>query len=237
MIRENLQENYFVLEAENGVKGLKLAEETIPDLIISDIMMPEMDGYELSKKIKTNEKTNHIPVILLTAKAATEDKLTGLEIGADDYLIKPFNSEELKIRVKNLIKIRKQMREKYQSQMLIKPSEIVVPSSQKVFIDKLTSIIEKNISNEKFSVEILSDEIGLSRAQLHRKVKSITNQSPSEFIRNFRLQRATELLKQNFGNIAEIAYEVGFSSQAYFTKTFQEVYGLTPLEFKKQHNE
>lgn len=237
MIRENLQENYFVLEAENGVKGLKLAEETIPDLIISDIMMPEMDGYELSKKIKSNEKTNHIPVILLTAKATTEDKLTGLETGADDYLIKPFNSEELKIRVKNLIKIRKQMREKYQSQMLIKPSEIVVPSLQKVFIDKLTSIIEKNISNENFSVEILSEEIGLSRAQLHRKVKSITNQSPSEFIRNFRLQRATELLKQNFGNIAEIAYEVGFSSQAYFTKTFQEVYGLTPLEFKKQHSE
>src|SRR5690606_17647058 len=194
------------IEAENGNKGLRLAEDNIPDLIISDIMMPEMDGYELSRKIKTNEKTNHIPVILLTAKADTRDKLEGLETGADDYLIKPFNSEELKIRVKNLIKIRKQMREKYQSQMLIKPSEVVVPSSQKVFIDRLISLIEKNISNEKFSVEILADEIGLSRAQLHRKIKAITNQSPSEFIRNYRLQRAAELLKQDAGNIAEISY-------------------------------
>ena len=236
MIKENLSDNYAVIEAENGKIGLKLAEDHIPDLIISDIMMPEMDGYELSRKIKASEKTNHIPVILLTAKAETKDKLEGLETGADDYLIKPFNSEELKVRVKNLIKIRKQMREKYQSQMLIKPSEIVVPSTQKVFVDKLTSIIEKNISNENFSVEILSEEVGLSRAQLHRKVKAITNQAPSEFIRNYRLQRAAELLKQDAGNIAEIAYQVGFSSQAYFTKTFQEIYGLTPLDFKKQHS-
>lgn len=236
MIKENLSDNYAVIEAENGKIGLKLAEDHIPDLIISDIMMPEMDGYELSRKIKASEKTNHIPVILLTAKAETKDKLEGLETGADDYLIKPFNSDELKVRVKNLIKIRKQMREKYQSQMLIKPSEIVVPSTQKVFVDKLTTIIEKNISNENFSVEILSEEVGLSRAQLHRKVKAITNQAPSEFIRNYRLQRAAELLKQDAGNIAEIAYQVGFSSQAYFTKTFQEIYGLTPLDFKKQHS-
>jgi signal transduction histidine kinase/ligand-binding sensor domain-containing protein/DNA-binding response OmpR family regulator len=236
MIKENLQDNYFVLEAENGLKGLKLAEETVPDLIISDIMMPEMDGYELASKIKTNEKTNHIPFILLTAKAETKDKLEGLETGADDYLIKPFNSDELKIRVKNLIKIRKQMREKYQTQMLVKPADVVVPSTQKIFIDKLTSIIEQNISNEDFSVEILCDEIGMSRAQLHRKIKAVTNQSSSEFIRNFRLQRASELLKQDAGNIAEISYRVGFSSQAYFTKTFQELYGQTPLEFKKQHS-
>lgn len=236
MIKENLQGKYFVIEAENGVKGLKLAEETIPDLIISDIMMPEMDGYELSQKIKTNDKTNHIPVILLTAKAETKDKLEGFETGADDYLIKPFNSDELIIRVKNLIKIRRQLREKYQSQMLVKPADVVVPSIQKVFLDKLTSIIEKNISNDNFSVEILCDEIGMSRAQLHRKIKALTNQSASEFIRNFRLQRASELLKQNAGNIAEISYQVGFNSQAYFTKMFQELYGQTPLEFKKQHS-
>lgn len=235
MIKENLAAEYSIIEAENGSEGLIIAEQHIPDLIISDIMMPEMDGYELSAKIKKSEKTNHIPVILLTAKADTKDKLEGLETGADDYLIKPFNSDELKIRVKNLIKIRKQMREKFQAQMLIKPSKVVVPSSQKIFIDKLTSLIEKNISNENFSVEILSEEIGLSRAQLHRKVKAITNQSPSEFIRNFRLQRAAELLKQNAGNIAEIAYQVGFSSQAYFTKSFQEIYGRTPLDYKKQH--
>jgi AraC-like DNA-binding protein len=113
---------------------------------------------------------------------------------------------------------------------------VAVPSTQKIFIDKLTSIIEENISNEDFSVEILCDEIGMSRTQLHRKIKAITNQSTSEFVRNFKLQRAAELLTQDVGNIAEISYQVGFSSQAYFTKTFQEVYKQTPLEYKKQHS-
>jgi signal transduction histidine kinase/DNA-binding response OmpR family regulator len=236
MIKDNLLDTYSVLEAENGASGLKLAEENIPDLIISDIMMPEMDGYELTKKIKINEKTNHIPVILLTAKAATEDKLVGLETGADDYLIKPFNEKELTVRVRNLIKIREQMREKYLAQSLVKPGSVVVPSSQKVFLDKLTSIVHKNISNETFSVEVLCREIGMSRTQLHRKIKSVTNQSTTEFIRNYRLQLAAELLKQDGGNIAEISNQVGFGSQAYFTKLFQELYSLTPLEYKKQHS-
>ena len=236
MVKEHLQDKYFVIEAENGVKGFEAAEEKIPDLIISDIMMPEMDGYQLCKKIKTNEKTNHIPVILLTAKAATEDKLEGLETGADDYLIKPFNEDELKIRVRNLITIRKQIREKFQSQMLYTPSGTVVPSTQKVFMDKFVSMIEKNIENEEFSVEMLSEEMGMSRTQLHRKIKAITNQSASEFIRNFRLQKAADLLKQDAGNIAEISYQVGFGSQAYFTKAFQEIYKSTPLEYKKKFN-
>jgi DNA-binding response OmpR family regulator/nitrogen-specific signal transduction histidine kinase len=236
MIKENLLDTYSVLEAENGARGLKLAEENIPDLIISDIMMPEMDGYELTKKLKANEKTNHIPVILLTAKAATEDKIEGLETGADDYLIKPFNEKELSVRVKNLIKIREQMREKYLAQSLVKPGSVVVPSSQKIFIEKLTSIVDKNISNENFSVEVLCKEIGMSRTQLHRKVKSVTNQSTTEFIRNYRLQLAAEFLKQDSGNIAEISNRVGFGSQAYFTKLFQELYGVTPLDYKKQLN-
>ncbi|QQS36629.1 MAG: response regulator [Ignavibacteriales bacterium] len=235
MIKETIRGDYHIIEAENGVKGLQSAEEKIPDLVISDIMMPEMNGYQLCSKLKTNEKTNHIPVILLTAKASTEDKLEGLETGADDYLIKPFNEDELKIRVRNLITIRRQMREKYQTQMLVKPADVVVPSSQKVFVDKLVSIIEKNIDSEEFSVEMLCDEIGMSRTQLHRKVKAITNQSASEFIRNFRLQKAAELLKRDAGNIAEISYRVGFGSQAYFTKVFQEVYNTTPLDYKKQH--
>lgn len=234
MIKESLKKTYTIIEAENGVKGLKLAEENIPDLIISDIMMPEMDGYELTQKIKADEKTNHIPIILLTAKASIEDKLEGLETGADDYLIKPFSEKELTVRVKNLIKTRQQMREKYLSQSLVKPGDVVVPSSQKVFIEKLISIINKNISNEKFSVEVLCKEIGMSRTQLHRKIKSVTNQSTTEFIRNYKLQLAAELLKQDAGNIAEISNKVGFGSQAYFTKLFQELYGMTPLEYRKQ---
>ncbi len=236
MIKENLEDSYSVLEAENGVKGFKLAEENIPDLIISDIMMPEMDGYELTRRLKTNEKTNHIPVILLTAKAATEDKLEGLETGADDYLIKPFNEKELSVRVRNLIKIRQQMREKYLTQSLVKPGSVIVPSTQKVFLEKLIVIIQKNISNENFSVTVLCKEIGMSRTQLHRKIKSVTNQSTTEFIRNYRLQLAAEFLKKDAGNIAEISNKVGFSSQAYFTQLFQELFGQTPLEYKKHHN-
>jgi len=205
-------------------------------MVLKVLKLLKKKSLQLCKKIKTNEKTNHIPVILLTAKAATEDKLEGLETGADDYLIKPFNEDELKIRVRNLITIRKQIREKFQSQMLYTPSGTVVPSTQKVFMDKFVSMIEKNIENEEFSVEMLSEEMGMSRTQLHRKIKAITNQSASEFIRNFRLQKAADLLKQDAGNIAEISYQVGFGSQAYFTKAFQEIYKSTPLEYKKKFN-
>jgi len=234
-IREHLEKDYSVIEAENGAKGISVADEIIPDLVISDIMMPVMDGYEFCQSLKTNEKTNHIPVILLTAKAEMKDKLEGLETGADDYLTKPFNPDELKVRVKNLIKLRQQMREKFRSEMLVKPSQVIVPSSQKVFLGKLTSVIEKNLENESFSIEILCDEIGMSRAQLHRKIKALTNQSTSEFIRNFRLQRAADLIRQDAGNIAEIAYKVGFNSQAYFTKSFQELFGCIPTEFRKKN--
>lgn len=233
-ICEQIEDDYTVIEAEHGKKGLLLAEELLPDLIISDVMMPEMDGFELCKEIKSNFKTNHIPVILLTAKAALENKLEGLETGADDYLIKPFNTEELKARVRNLIHLRRQMREKFRSEMILKPADVIVPSNQRIFIEKLTSIIEKNIEDDNFSVEILSKEIGMSRSQLHRKVKALTNQPPNEFIRNFRLKRASDLIRQNAGNIAEISYKVGFGSQAYFTKLFQEMYGVTPTEFRKQ---
>ncbi len=235
-ICEQLEDDYSIVEAEDGAKGLKLAEDIIPDLVISDIMMPNMDGYTLCKELKTNIKTNHIPVILLTAKASFENKLEGLETGADDYLIKPFNTEELKARVKNLIKIRKQIREKFQTEILLKPAHIIVPSGQKVFIEKLTKIIEEHIEEETFNVEILCKEIAMSRAQLHRKIKAITNQSTSEFIRTFRLQRAADLIKQDAGNMAEIAYKVGFNSQAYFTKTFQEFYGCTPKEFSRRNS-
>ena len=228
------ENDYSIVEAEDGQKGLKLAEEIIPDMVISDIMMPNMDGYQLCEKLKTNIKTSHIPVILLTAKASIENKLEGLETGADDYLIKPFNTEELKTRVRNLIRVRKQMREKFQSEMILRPAEVIVPSSQKVFIERLIKIIEEHIEDETFNVEILCNTIGMSRAQIHRKIKAITNQSTSEFIRTFRLQRAADLIKQDAGNMAEIAYKVGFNSQSYFTKSFQEMYGCTPMDYKKK---
>lgn len=232
-IREQLTEEYTIIQADNGRDGVRKAEDFMPDLIISDIMMPEMDGYKLCRAIKTNEKTNHIPVILLTAKATTENKLEGLESGADDYLMKPFNPQELQVRVRNLIQIRKQLREKFSSEMLLKPTEVTVPSQQKVFLERVTAIIENHLAEEEFSVETLAAEIGMSRSQLHRKLKALTNKGPNELIRSFRLQRAAELIRKDAGSLAEIAYQVGFGSQAYFTRSFGEEFGMSPSEYRK----
>lgn len=236
LIISQLEEDYVVVEAANGNDGVRMAEEHVPDLVISDIMMPGMDGYQVCRTIKTEEKTSHIPVILLTAKATTEHKLEGLETGADDYLTKPFNPQELKLRVRNLIQLRKQLREKFSSEMLLKPTEVSVPSMQKVFLEKVTSTIEKHLADEEFSVESLAAEVGMSRAQLHRKLKALTNKAPNELIRSFRLQRAAALIRQDAGSLAEIAYQVGFSSQAYFTRCFVEEFGMTPTDYKKTAN-
>ena len=233
-ISETLSDNFTIIESQNGKEGILKADDIIPDLIISDVMMPEMDGYTFCKKIKSNEKTNHIPVILLTAKASTEDKLEGLELGADDYIVKPFNNEELKLRVKNLISTREQLRQKFTSEMILKPAEVVVPSTQVQFIEKLKTVIEENLESESFGVDSLSEKMGMSRSQLHRKLKAITNQTTTEFIRNFRLQRAAQLIMQDAGSMAEIAYKVGFNSQAYFNKSFQELFGCSPTEYRSR---
>jgi len=183
-IKESLDDEYKVIEASDGEEGLQKAEEAIPDLIISDVMMPKMDGYELCKKLKTNKNTNHIPVILLTAKASRENKLEGLETGADDYLIKPFDGKELGIRIKNLITIREQLQNKYQQEVWLKPKKVKIPSIHQKFLEGLKEIIEDNIDDDTFGVEILGHEIGMSRSQLHRKLKALTDQPPTTFIRN-----------------------------------------------------
>ena len=233
-IKGILDPNYQVIEAIDGVDGFEKAESIIPDLIISDVMMPRMNGYKLCEKLKTDEKTNHIPVILLTAKASRENKLTGLKKGADDYLIKPFDEEELKIRIENLINLREKLQQKFQHEISLKPKEIKVPSVHQVFLERLKEVIEKNIDNELFSVDDLGKEIGMSRSQIHRKLKALTDQSATTFIRNYRLHRAAELLKQDAGNITEIAFQVGFNSQTYFSSSFQELFGCSPSSFKNQ---
>lgn len=235
-IRQHLLPSYKVIEAENGRIGLEKAKTEVPDLIISDVMMPEMDGYALGKALKASDKTNHIPFILLTAKAERKDRMEGLETGADDYLIKPFDPDELLVRVRNLIKLRNQLREKYSTEMFLKPRQVSVPSVHQQFLEKMNEILEENLENEDFSVEKLGDAMGMSRVQLHRKIRALADKSPSEFIRSFRLLRAADLLKQEAGNIAEIAYMVGFNSQSYFTRCFQEEFGCSPSEFKKQQH-
>jgi len=195
--------------------------------------MPEMDGIELCSQLKTDETTSHIPVILLTARANRESKLEGLSTGADDYLIKPFNAEELKVRVKNLIDQRKLLQQRFSKTVVLKPRDIAINSMDEVFLEKVMAIIEKNMDNADFSVEDFQKAIGMSRMQLHRKLKALTNHSTTEFIRIQRLKRAASLLEQNGGNVSEVCYQVGFNSLSYFTKMFKEQFGVTPSKYRK----
>jgi DNA-binding response OmpR family regulator len=235
-ISSQLSGQYKVLEAENGLKGLSLALDSIPDLIISDVMMPGLDGINLCHKLKTDERTSHIPIILLTAKADWESKLKGLETGADDYLTKPFKLEELQVRVRNVLENRRKIREQFNKQTHINPKEISVSSTDKRFLERVLSLLEENMGNADFDVDAFSKGIGLSRTHLHRKLTAITGEAPNELIRSIRLKRAAILLQQQHGNISEIAYAVGFNSLNYFTKCFKEYYGLTPSEYIRNSN-
>ncbi|HEY6082490.1 MAG TPA: response regulator, partial [Chitinophagaceae bacterium] len=232
-IREKLQDNYAILEAQNGKEGWQMATEQIPDLVLSDVMMPEMDGFELCSSLKTDNRTSHIPVILLTARAEDADKLTGLETGADAYLVKPFNSRELRIRVNNLIELRNKMRTKFSGTLIVKPSEITVTSRDSAFMQNLLSVTESHIADERFSVEQLGQEVCMSASQINRKLKALVNQSTQQFIRSVRMQRAKELLKSDTGTIAEIAFKSGFSDPGYFTKVFKNHFGCLPSEREK----
>jgi signal transduction histidine kinase/ligand-binding sensor domain-containing protein/DNA-binding response OmpR family regulator len=230
---DGMKDEYVVLEAAHAADGLKLANDNIPDLIISDVMMPGMDGFEFCEQIKTSEKTSHVPVILLTARASDEDKIQGLETGADDYLTKPFNTKELLLRVRNLIENRRLLREKFLSNTVIAPAQISVSSRDRQFMEKLLRVVETNINNERFGVEDLAAGSAMSQAQLHRKLKALVNQSANQFIRSVRMHRAKELLEKDAGNIAEIAYMVGYGDPGYFTRTYRTFFGILPSDVRK----
>jgi len=229
-VQEILNDTYCVNIAEDGEKGISTALELMPELILSDVMMPKKDGYEVCEALKNDPRTSHIPIILLTAKSDSEDKITGLMTKADDYITKPFILRELLLRIENLIESRKLLREKYKNEGILKPKEIATNSIDEIFLKKLVELVEENMSDENFGVEQLGDEIGMSRSQLHRKLKALLDQSPNQFIRSFRLHRAHDLLKQQSATASEIAYQVGFSSPSYFTKCFHEQFGYTPSD-------
>ena len=229
-IIETIEENCQVIEATNGKEGYEKAIAEIPDLIISDVMMPVMDGFKMTEKLKNNERTSHIPVILLTAKAGQQHKVGGLETGADDYLTKPFDAKELVVRIHNLIQQRKILRKKFAGQIMLKPTEIAVNSADEKFLTNLMKVIEKNMGEEDFGVEELAREVAMSRSQLHRKLIALTNQAPSEVLRNTRLLRAKELLQKKFATPSEVAFKVGFNSHTYFSKCFKEEFGISPGE-------
>lgn len=229
-VRDILNDAYSVIEAADGEEGVAVALDKIPDLILCDVMMPKMNGNEVCVYLKKEERTSHIPIILLTAKADVESRIEGLETRADDYLTKPFVPKELMLRIKNLIESRQKLRDKYCRTLSLKPSEVAVNSIDEQFLKRMMNVLEINMADEKFSVEALGEELGMSRSHLHRKLKALIGQGPNQFIRSFRLNRAHALLTVNAATAAEIAYSVGFGSPSYFTKCFHEQFGYTPSE-------
>ncbi|MDG1277368.1 MAG: two-component regulator propeller domain-containing protein [Algoriphagus sp.] len=231
-IRE-LSPYFQTYEATNGKEGLFVALKKIPDLIISDVMMPEMDGFEFCKKLKNNELTSHIPVILLTAKADEESQLEGIRSGADDFILKPFKTNQLLARIEKLIKLREQLRVRYSNRNSISPKDIAITSMDERFLDKIQEIVDNDLSDSNFTVDEFSKKLGISRMQLHRKLTALTGLSTTAYIRDQRLRLALQQLEKSGENISEIAYAVGFSSPSYFIKTFKETYSMTPAEYQE----
>jgi signal transduction histidine kinase/DNA-binding response OmpR family regulator/ligand-binding sensor domain-containing protein len=230
-IIDSLGKEFRFLEGADGKQGMETAFEETPDLIISDVMMPEMDGITMTGKLKNDTRTSHIPIILLTAKTSDESKLSGLGTGADDYLTKPFNKNELLLKVRNSIALRVKLREKIKLELLKESPNVEVQSADEKFLLKVREAILARMGDEQLSVESLADEIGLSRSQLFRKISALTGVSVNELIRTFRLQRAAQLLEQKWAPVTQVAYEVGYSNLSYFSKAFKEKYGVSPSEY------
>lgn len=228
----SLKKHHNIVEASNGAEALALIKEIDPDLVISDIMMPVMDGNELCRAVKSDASLNHIPVFLVTANAVTALKMEGLQLGADDYLLKPFDLEEAVMRINNEIKTRSELRRRFSRELVIRPSDITVTSADEAFLNRARDIVEENMPDGSFGVQDLASEFALSSRQLQRRLRETVDQSPVEFIRMMRLQRAAQLLEGHFGNVSEVAYSVGFTSLSYFAKCFREQFGLSPSEFK-----
>ena len=235
-LKNELHDYYEIIEAVNGEEGLRKVLKHYPDLVISDVMMPKMDGFELCKRIKSEFETCHIPVVLLTARALEEDRIEGYKTGADGYLGKPFNLNVLKARIANLLESKRILREKFSKLgAVITSNEVTSNSIDEAFLEKTTKIILDNISNTEFKLEHLLKEVGIGRSQFYRKIQSITGQNPSNFIRTIRLKYASELLLQDANTIKEVTHLAGFNSAAYFGKTFKELYNMTPSEYVEKH--
>lgn len=236
-IRTLLTDKYYVTEATDGENGLQVAHETIPDIIVSDVMMPVMDGLEFCRRIKADTMTSHIPIILLTARSTEEQQLEGLGSGADDYMTKPFSAQLLLARIDNLLKSRLKLRHlfngKVKNEPEVKEAEEKLSPLDRKFIDRLKAAMEKHLSESDVKVDDIGSDIGLSRVQLYRKLKAITGLSPAELLRQMRLQKAHDLIMHSDQPISTIAYDTGFSSPGYFSKCFRDEYGISPSDMRK----
>ncbi|MEJ7691870.1 two-component regulator propeller domain-containing protein [Daejeonella sp.] len=230
-VASHFEQDFEIHIAKNGLLGWEKALETIPDIIVSDVMMPEMSGTSLCSKLKSDARTSHIPVILLTARTPLIFRIEGLETGADDYITKPFNLNILEARIWNLLESRQLLRERYRKDITLQPTNVAITSPDEKFLAKVMSFIEKNIAESTLSVEELGKEVGMSRVTLYRKIKALTNQTAVEFIRSVRLKRAAQLLEQNKLHVSEVAYMVGFIDIDYFRRCFKDQFGHTPKEY------
>ncbi len=235
-LRLCLEVDYTIITAVNGKEGIEKAIETIPDIIISDVMMPEKDGFEVCETLKQDERTSHIPIILLTAKATVDDRLKGLTRGADAYLSKPFDKKELFIRLRKLIQLRQTLQKRYQSGEIPLPSKDIAHKIEDIFITKLNALVNENIDNDNLGPEFLCKKMGMSRSQLHRKVNALTGKSISIYIRSLRLHKSKSLLLFTDLNISEIAYEVGFHNPSRLSEYFKEQFGISPSEWRIQES-
>ncbi|MEX2234521.1 MAG: ATP-binding protein [Cyclobacteriaceae bacterium] len=233
-LNKGLIDGYHVVLAADGRQGYDYAMEHIPTLIVSDLMMPKMDGLALCSALKEDERTSHIPIVLLTAKAEIESRLEGFRLGADEYLAKPFSMDELNIRIANLIKNRKRLQQKYKASLALEPTMLTVNSMEEKFLKTVISTVEAHIADTGFGVETLAAQVGMSQVQLYRKLQALTEYSPNEFIRHMRLLRAANLLDQKAGNVAEVAYQSGFNNLSYFAKVFKAKFGSTPSEYARK---
>ncbi len=233
-IRENLPENFTITEAANGAYGFEMAKTLIPDLIISDVMMPEMDGYELVRQIRSHQMTSHIPIIMLTAKASEEEKLEGLNSGVDAYIIKPFSIRELQIRVIKLIEMRQQLLQKRQHYAQITDTENTLTAIDAEFLQRLQKIVEENLDDEHFQVGALCLKVGVGERQLYRKLHALLGCTPAAYIRQIRLNHARQLLEKGVGTVSEITFMVGYTNTSAFARAFRDAFGLAPSEYQKK---
>jgi signal transduction histidine kinase/ligand-binding sensor domain-containing protein/DNA-binding response OmpR family regulator len=230
-IGATLEGEYTVHEAENGLQGLEMALTLIPNIILTDVVMPVMDGIELCQKVKTKTATSHIPVLMITAKSSQESELQGLQNGADDYIRKPFDIELLQVKLTNIMRQRDQLRKRFNREINLRPKEVTVTSTDERFLQQAIEIVQKHMMNTDFNVEMLVKEMGHSRSNLYLKFKEITGLSSSEFIRNIRLKRAVQLFDQSDLSVKEIMYRTGFNTASYFSKCFKKQFGVVPSEY------
>ena len=231
-----LQADYHIEVANDGDLGIALALQTIPDIIICDVMMPKKDGYEVCKTLKDNFRTNHIPIIMLTAKADIESKISGLEFGADAYITKPFDKRELLVRIDKLIETRQKLKDKF-SDIISSSSNNNKPKGlNEIFLHNLLENLGKNYHDERYGIDQLCMDLGISRTQLHRKLIALTGKTTSDFIRHYRIKKAKEFLLDSDITVSEIAYQVGFKDPNYFTKSFAKDIGMTPSQYRSDHS-